>query len=192
MQKILVVDHYDSFVYNVIRMLEESGDCEVHKVFSDELDISILHHYRGLVLSPGPGLPAEAKGFTRCLKHASETHKILGICLGHQAILEFFGGQIEKMPVIRHGHKAQLHLADPGNTLLKDVPQHCMVGLYNSWTASKNYIPDCLGISATDSEGNIMAVYHKTLQIFGIQFHPESVVSGCGDALFRNFLAIGE
>lgn len=191
MKKILVIDNHDSFVYNIVQLLREA-ECapQFDVVKNDEVIMENLDGYDGLLLSPGPGIPSEAGKMMEAILHCWRTKAILGICLGHQAIAEAFGGSLLQLTTPFHGHRSFLRISDDGDPVLHGIPQPAEVGRYHSWVVDPETLPDCLCVSSTDEDGNIMSLRHRKLPVFGVQFHPESYISNCGAAIIANWLSI--
>lgn len=191
---ILLVDNYDSFSFNLVQVMGElvAGREELKVIRNDELTVSeiIALEPSHIVLSPGPGKPADA-GVCEALIREVLEHPIplLGVCLGHQAICETLGGKITYAPQLMHG-KQSLVKVDDISVIFKGLPKELQVARYHSLVADKNMIPDTLDITATDEKGEIMAVQHKTLPIYGVQFHPESIMTPQGKEMIRNFVTI--
>lgn len=186
---ILVVDNYDSFVWNVVALLRESEPaCRLTVVKNDEVDLSFSDDYDGILLSPGPGLPSEAGLMPEIIRRCVDTHSILGICLGHQAIAECFGARLEQLQAPLHGVQDRLHIVKPEDDLLRGLSSDENIGHYHSWTVAREGFPDCLEITSTDESGRIMSLRHKTKRLYGLQFHPESYMTSCGEKIIRNWL----
>lgn len=191
---ILLVDNYDSFSFNLVQVMGElvAGREELKVIRNDELTVSEIMALEPshIVLSPGPGKPADA-GVCEALIREVLEHPIplLGVCLGHQAICETLGGKITYAPQLMHG-KQSLVKVDDTSVIFKGLPRELQVARYHSLVADKNMIPDTLDITATDEKGEIMAVQHKTLPIYGVQFHPESIMTPQGKEMIRNFVTI--
>ena len=191
---ILLVDNYDSFSFNLVQVMGElvAGREELKVIRNDELTVSEIMALEPshIVLSPGPGKPADA-GVCEALIREVLEHPIplLGVCLGHQAICETLGGKITYAPQLMHG-KQSLVKVDDTSVIFKGLPKELLVARYHSLVADKNMIPDTLDITATDEKGEIMAVQHKTLPIYGVQFHPESIMTPQGKEMIRNFVTI--
>lgn len=191
---ILLVDNYDSFSFNLVQVMGElvAGREELKVIRNDELTVSEIMALESshIVLSPGPGKPADA-GVCEALIREVLEHPIplLGVCLGHQAICETLGGKITYAPQLMHG-KQSLVKVDDTSVIFKGLPKELQVARYHSLVADKNMIPDTLDITATDEKGEIMAVQHKTLPIYGVQFHPESIMTPQGKEMIRNFVTI--
>ena len=191
---ILLVDNYDSFSFNLVQVMGElvAGREKLKVIRNDELTVSEIMALEPshIVLSPGPGKPADA-GVCEALIREVLEHPIplLGVCLGHQAICETLGGKITYAPQLMHG-KQSLVKVDDTSVIFKGLPKELQVARYHSLVADKNMIPDTLDITATDEKGEIMAVQHKTLPIYGVQFHPESIMTPQGKEMIRNFVTI--
>lgn len=191
---ILLVDNYDSFSFNLVQVMGElvASREELKVIRNDELTVSEIMALEPshIVLSPGPGKPADAGVCETLIREVLE-HPIplLGVCLGHQAICETLGGKITYAPQLMHG-KQSLVKVDDTSVIFKGLPKELQVARYHSLVADKNLIPDTLDITATDEKGEIMAVQHKTLPIYGVQFHPESIMTPQGKEMIRNFVTI--
>ena len=188
---LLVADSHDSFVYNLVEILRECPNCTFDVVATEHCPTLPLENYRGILLSPGPGHPEEVKGLMPLIARTVHTHSLLGVCLGHQALALHFGGRLLQMPHPLHGHAERLTIKEiEGHTLLEQLPADSSVGRYHSWCVAEEPFPDVLEITATAlSDGAIMAFRHKTLPLFGVQFHPESYLSPHGASIVQNWLA---
>jgi anthranilate synthase/aminodeoxychorismate synthase-like glutamine amidotransferase len=184
--KLLMIDNYDSFTYNLVHLFEELG-AEVTVRRNDEIDAAQAQRLAPshLVISPGPGRPAESGATLEIVRRLAPTTPTLGVCLGHQAVVEAFGGEIGQAKRLLHG-KASAVTHD-GQGIFKDLPQGFQAGRYHSLAATQ--VPECLEVSATSDDGEVMAVRHRELPVDGVQFHPESVLTlPLGMDLCRNFL----
>ena len=184
--KIVIIDNYDSFTYNLSHLVKELG-AEVTVVRNDQFRMEELEPYSKIILSPGPGIPSEAGLLLDVIRTYAGRKPILGVCLGHQAIGEVFGGRLENLSDVFHG------VASEGTQLENDemffsLPRRITMGRYHSWVVSREGFPDCLEITAVSDEGQIMALKHKELNIRGIQFHPESVLTPDGKKMLQNWL----
>ena len=192
--KLLMVDNYDSFTYNIVQYFGELG-AEVTVVRNDEAtvaEVEALIAREGierLVISPGPCSPNEAGISVAAIQHFAGKLPILGVCLGHQSIGAAFGGDIIRAGQQMHGKTSVIHTDQKG--VFAELPQEFTVNRYHSLVIDKNTLPDCLEITATSEDGEIQGVRHKTLAIEGVQFHPESILTEHGHAMLRNFLAQG-
>jgi anthranilate synthase component 2 len=186
--KIVIIDNYDSFTYNLSHLVKELG-AEVTVVRNDLFALPELEAYDKIILSPGPGIPSEAGLLLDVIKTYAGKKPILGVCLGHQAIGECFGAQLTNLSEVFHG------VATEGTQFGNDpifagLPQRITMGRYHSWVVSKDGLPSCLEITAESDEGQIMALRHKEYDIHGIQFHPESVLTPEGRKIISNFIAL--
>lgn len=183
----LIIDNYDSFTFNLRHYLEAELNDSVAVVRNDIISLNEVGTYDQIVLSPGPGLP-EAAGITlEVIKHFGSSKRILGVCLGHQAIGLAFGGNLENLETVHHGVSSSLRLTK-NDYLWDDFPDASPVGRYHSWVVSRNQLPQCLEILATDESGEIMALRHNVYDIRGVQFHPESIMTTHGKLLIRNWV----
>ena len=184
---LLLLDNYDSFTYNIYQLLAELG-AEIEVVRNDAATVSELSKrgYSGVVISPGPGEPKDA-GVTEDLIHEMKgVVPILGVCLGHQAIGEVFGGKVVRAPKIVHGKMSRIR--HDGVGIYRDLPQPFDVGRYHSLILERETLPDCLAVTAETEDGIIMGVRHKEYDVEGVQFHPESILTPEGRTLLGNFL----
>ncbi len=185
---ILLLDNYDSFTYNVYQQLSALG-AEVEVVRNDKITVDEIaqnHLYNAIVISPGPGVPKDAGITEDLIDKLKGTIPILGICLGHQAIGEVFGGKVVRNKEIVHGKTSPLR--HNGKGLYQGLPQNVEIGRYHSLIIERESLPDCLEITSELEDGTIMGVRHKDYNIEGIQFHPESILTAEGDTMMKNFL----
>lgn len=185
--KTVIIDNYDSFTYNLAHLLKELG-AEVDVVRNDRFELSELETYEKIVLSPGPGIPSEAGLMPEVIQAYAGHKPILGICLGHQAIGEAFGARLRNLKRVFHGMQTPIRIEEKTG-IFKGLPDEIPVGRYHSWIIEKETLPNCLAITATDSDGEIMAIRHKQLDINGLQFHPESIMTPQGREIMRNWLS---
>jgi anthranilate synthase/aminodeoxychorismate synthase-like glutamine amidotransferase len=186
---LLMIDNYDSFTYNLVHQLRELEQ-EVTVVRNDDHLPADLPEFDALVLSPGPGIPAEAGNLLPTIQHFAGRKPILGICLGHQAIAESFGGSLFNLPQVYHGVGTPIHVhPDP---IFEDLEARVEVGRYHSWVVKEDEFPSELEVIARDDNGQIMALRHRTELIYGFQFHPESILTPDGTRMIRNFLALSQ
>lgn len=186
---ILLIDNYDSFTYNLKHYLEKITDIPVTVVRNDEISVEEVNNYQTLIISPGPGLPDDA-GITKAvISTYASSKKILGVCLGHQAIGEVFGGTLYNLAQVQHGVVSEISI-DNSCPLFEGMPLKIEVGRYHSWVVDEKNLPDALRITATDIDGKIMAMQHINLPIFGVQFHPESIMTTQGLAMIRKFILV--
>jgi len=186
-KKVLVIDNYDSFTYNLVHLVNELGrDVEVWR--NDKFELADVEQYDKILLSPGPGIPEEAGLLLDVIKTYAPTKSIFGVCLGQQAIAEAFGGSLLNLGRPMHGIATPITVLDKGEILFKECPDVIKVGRYHSWVVSNNGLPDCFVVTASDDTGEIMALRHKTLDVRGVQFHPESVLTEYGKQMMQNWL----
>ena len=184
--KIVIIDNYDSFTYNLSHLLKELG-AEADVVRNDKFELKDLEQYDKIVLSPGPGIPSEAGLLLDVIRTYAGRKPILGVCLGHQAIGEVFGASLENLKEVYHG--VQTEGTQLGNDYIFDgLPERVMMGRYHSWVVAKDSVPECLEVTAMSDDGEIMAMRHRQYDIHGIQFHPESVLTPEGKTIVGNFL----
>jgi anthranilate synthase component II len=185
--KILVLDNYDSFTYNLVYLLKELGvHPEVHR--NDKIALEEVKNYDKVLLSPGPGIPSEAGILHDLVREYAAQKSILGVCLGHQGIAEVFGGTLENMGEVLHGISTKAIITESNERLFKGVPSEVKVGRYHSWTVIPESMPDTLRITAVDENGKVMALAHTTYDVKGVQFHPESVLTEHGKTMLENWL----
>ena len=184
--KIVIIDNYDSFTYNLSHLVKELG-AEVTVVRNDQFRLEELEKYSKIILSPGPGIPSEAGLLLDVIRTYAGRKPILGVCLGHQAIGEVFGAKLETLSDVFHGVATPCHIIadDP---ILSGIPRDITIGRYHSWVVSREGMPDCLEITAVSDEGQIMALRHRELNVRGIQFHPESVLTPDGRKMLQNWM----
>ncbi len=189
MKKILVIDNYDSFTYNLVHILRELGlnnDIEVHR--NDKIPVGYADDFESLLFSPGPGLPSEAGIMPEMIDKYGSSKKILGVCLGHQAIAEVFGARIFNLPIVFHGVATKVNLTQVKDPLFESLPESFRVCRYHSWAVEPQSLNDDLQVTALDDEGNIMAIKHATYNVRGVQFHPESVMTEHGIKMIDNWI----
>ena len=186
MIKIIIIDNYDSFTYNLSHLLKELG-ADVTVVRNDKFRIEDLEQYDKIVLSPGPGIPSEAGLMPDAIKAYAGRKPILGICLGHQAIGEAFGAKLLNIGNVVHGVATPAHLTAQ-DYLFEGLPKEIEVGRYHSWVVSDTDLPECLEVTSRSDDGYIMSLRHREYDIRGIQFHPESVLTPDGKKMLQNWL----
>ena len=184
---LLILDNYDSFTYNVFQLLSELG-AEVEVIRNDQTTVEAIRakKYDAIVLSPGPGIPSDAGITEQVIRELGGEVPILGICLGHQAIGEVFGGKVVRAGEIVHGKTSPLR--HNGKGLYEGIPQNVPIGRYHSLVIDRATLPDCLEVTSDLADGTIMGVRHKAKNIEGIQFHPESILTPDGKKMMENFL----
>lgn len=185
--KILVFDNYDSFTYNLVHAVKKLGytDVEVHR--NDQIALEEIARFDKIILSPGPGVPSESGILLDVIKTYAPIKPILGVCLGEQAIAEAFGGTLINLSEVHHGICSVVDVIED-DVLFNGLDKKLEVGRYHSWAAEKSTLPECLKITAVDDEGMIMALAHKTYDVRGVQFHPESVLTPKGEQMLKNWL----
>jgi len=190
--KILVFDNYDSFTYNLVHLVEKITHTKVDVYRNDKIAMDKVQDYDKIILSPGPGVPSEAGMLIPLIMEYAATKSILGVCLGHQAIGEAFGGTLTNLSTVYHGVATPINVQGSRSKVQVDLfdglPETIDVGRYHSWIVAKENLPAELEITAEDDNGFIMAMQHKTYDIQGVQFHPESVLTPVGETILRNWL----
>ena len=187
MKKIVVIDNYDSFTYNLVHYLEDLN-CEVTVFRNDEFDMEELQEFDKIVLSPGPGIPDEAGLLKDVIKTYASSKSILGVCLGQQAIGEVFGGSLINLEKVYHGVATNIKITNADDVLFKDLPSEFEVGRYHSWVVSNDNFPNDLVITSIDENGQIMSLKHNKFDVRGVQFHPESVLTPYGKKILENWI----
>lgn len=186
-KKILVIDNYDSFTYNLVHLINELGsEAEVWR--NDKFTLDQVADFDKILLSPGPGVPSEAGLLLDVIRTYAAEKSILGICLGQQAIAEAFGGQLLNLGRPMHGIATPINVIDTEEVLFKGCPETINVGRYHSWVVSQEGFPSCLQVTATDAGHEIMALRHLEYDVRGVQFHPESVLTEYGKEMMKNWL----
>jgi len=185
--KIAVIDNYDSFTYNLVHYLEDlSATVTVFR--NDELEMEELESFEKILLSPGPGIPDEAGLLKPIIAQYAATKSILGVCLGQQAIGEVFGGSLINLDKVYHGVASKVTPIVTDEPLFNNLPTPFEAGRYHSWVVNTADFPEVLEITSTDENGQIMSLRHKTLDVKGVQFHPESVLTPQGKTILKNWL----
>jgi anthranilate synthase component II len=182
---VLVVDNHDSFTYNLVQMLKECNASPVVRL-CENFSYSEALNYHKILISPGPGLPSQK--LRRIIKKISAHSSILGVCLGHQAAAEVFGGHLKKAARIYHGEAVKTRVVINGYDLYKDLPGEFITGRYHSWVVDNQNLPDTLEITAIDENNEIMGLHHKQLDLHTVQFHPESILTPEGNKIISNWL----
>ncbi len=185
--KILVLDNYDSFTYNLVHIIRELGH-EMEIFRNDKIELEAVKKYDKILLSPGPGIPDEAGMLKDVIKFYSQTKSILGVCLGHQAIAEAFGAKLYNIPNVLHGVTSKAIITDKSEKLFKDLPAQFEVCHYHSWAVVAESITPELTVTATNADGLVMAIAHKKYDVRGVQFHPESIMTEHGKKIIENWL----
>ena len=188
MMKILVFDNYDSFTYNLVHLVEKILHTKVDVFRNDAITLDKVQAYDKIILSPGPGVPTEAGLLLPLIKQYAATKSILGVCLGHQAIGQAFGGSLINLDTVFHGVATPIQIIKQDAPILRGLKNPVEVGRYHSWIVDDKTLPQELEITAVDDNGYIMAMQHKNYDVQGVQFHPESILTPCGEQIMRNWL----
>lgn len=186
--KILVLDNYDSFTYNLVQYLQEILNDKVEVYRNDQIELDAVDAYDVIFLSPGPGVPKDAGIMPALIKRYASTKSIFGVCLGHQAIGEAFGGEIYNMQDVLHGVETPIVVTDDSEVIYEGVTTPFIGGRYHSWVVRKENLPEVFEITAEDDRGVIMSLRHKEYDVRGVQYHPESIMTTAGMQLLRNYL----
>ena len=185
--KILVLDNYDSFTFNLVQYIQEILGTEVDVFRNDAISLDEVEAYDVIVLSPGPGIPSEAGIMPKLIQRFAPSKTILGVCLGHQAIGEAFGAKIENLKTVFHGVETPIATTEVDEPMFEGLPEPFQAGRYHSWVVREDTLPTDLVVTARDTAGAIMAIKHKTYNVRGVQFHPESIMTTEGKQMLRNF-----
>lgn len=194
--RIAMIDNYDSFTYNLVHLVKELG-ADITVFRNDQFEMEQLEAFDKIMLSPGPGIPSEAGKLLEVIRTYAGVKPILGICLGEQAIGESFGGTLVNLSEVFHGVQTPAHVVEFKNLdgtqtsvdyLFRGINRDILVGRYHSWVVDSESLPDCLEVTCTSNEGQIMALRHKEFDVRGIQFHPESVLTPDGKKMINNWL----
>ncbi len=188
MTKVLILDNYDSFTYNLVHLVEKLMHAKIDVFKNDEIKLEVIDNYDKIILSPGPGLPDEAGILKATIKQYAPTKSILGVCLGHQAIGEVFGAKLKNLDKVFHGVSNEIELTGKNEKLFMGLRSKFTVGRYHSWVIDSKELPDELAITALDESGNIMGIKHKNFDCQGVQFHPESIMTPEGEKIISNWL----
>ena len=188
--EIVLIDNYDSFTHNLAQYVKEQVGVRLTILKNDAFELMDIDSFDKIVISPGPGLPAMAGKIIPVINHYSGKIPILGICLGLQAIYEAFGGRLFNLPLVQHGVTSTVSIVDLDDPMFKGISNPFLAGRYHSWVCDHDFLPDSLKITATDQKGNIMGCRHKLHHTYGLQFHPESILTPDGKAMIRNFIEL--
>lgn len=185
--KILILDNYDSFTYNLVHIIRERKyDYEVHR--NDRITLEDVNRFDKILLSPGPGIPQEAGIMNAVIETYGPTKSILGVCLGHQGIAEVYGASLYNIPNVLHGVTSQVHVTDSNERLFQGIPSTFQVTHYHSWAIQADTIQLPLKITARNEDGLVMAIRHSSFDVCGVQFHPESIMTPEGPRILENWL----
>jgi anthranilate synthase component II len=185
--KLLILDNYDSFTYNLVHLVEKVSEYEPVVARNDKITLEEIEKFDKIILSPGPGLPKDAGIMNELIANYAPKKPILGVCLGMQAIGEVFGAQLQNTKQVYHGLALPLKIIEQ-DSLFEGCPETFLTGRYHSWIVSKTKLPSCLKVLAEDNEKQIMALRHKQYDVCGVQFHPESILSEHGEKFLKNWL----
>lgn len=185
--KLLILDNYDSFTYNIVHALKSLGVTPTIRR-NDSITLDEIDEFDKIIISPGPGIPSEAGILPALLDRYATSKSILGICLGHQAIGERFGARLRNLPEVYHGIKSEITLTVPDDYIFRGLPEKIDVGRYHSWVVDKDGFPECLEVTAVSPDGEIMAMRHRSLDVRGVQFHPESILTPMGITILSNWV----
>jgi anthranilate synthase component 2 len=187
MKNIIVIDNYDSFTYNLVHYLEDL-DCTVSVFRNDEFELNELAKFDKILLSPGPGLPSDAGLLKQVIQKYASTKSILGVCLGQQAIGEVFGASLINLDKVYHGVASKVQIIVNNESLFEGLNNEIEVGRYHSWVIAREDFPSDLEITSVDGNGEIMSIRHKTYDVKGVQYHPESVLTPQGKTILKNWI----
>jgi anthranilate synthase component 2 len=190
--KILIFDNYDSFTYNLVHLVEKILHEKVDVYRNDQITLDEVKRYDKIILSPGPGIPEEAGLLLPLIKEYAATKSILGVCLGHQAIGQAFGGTLKNLDKVYHGVATKINILYENAPILRGLGNEVEVGRYHSWIVDNERFPADLEITAIDDNGYVMGLQHKTFDVQGVQFHPESVLTPDGEKMLRNWLTLSK
>jgi len=190
MAKILVVDNYDSFTYNLVQYVQRIGNHQIDVFLNDEIPLDDVDHYDGIIISPGPGIPSDVSLLKPLISRYKSTKRIFGVCLGQQAIAEIFGAKLRNLNNVFHGVATQIIFSNPKHYLFEGLPDKIEGGRYHSWIVENENFPTCLKVEAVDNDGQIMALSHNEFDICSVQFHPESVLTPLGINIISNWLKL--
>ncbi len=185
--KVLVLDNYDSFTYNLVQYIQELLEQEIDVYRNDAIALEAVAEYDAIILSPGPGLPEEAGIMPELIKRYAGQKPILGVCLGHQAIGEAFGAKLHNLEDVYHGIETPIQRTEVEEPLFEGLSAKFQAGRYHSWVVQKDSLPEELIVTAVDERGEIMAMRHRSYNLRGVQFHPESIMTPQGKQMLQNF-----
>jgi len=190
MKKVLLIDNYDSFTYNLVHAIEEILGQKVDVYKNDHITSEETERYEYLILSPGPGLPDEAGNLKDIIRHSIGKKKIFGVCLGLQAIAEVYGCQLKNLDQVYHGIQSEITITDPESKIYSGLPQHLKAGRYHSWVIDSSTLTDNLKITSIETHDQIMSVEDTAKHVYAVQYHPESIMTPEGNKILSNFLSI--
>ena len=187
-KKIVIIDNYDSFTYNLVHLVEEIVGHDIDVFRNDKLSLDQLESYEYILISPGPGLPEESGLTLDIIKNYHQSKKIFGVCLGLQSIVVALGGELNNLEKVFHGIETQMFLTSKSSQIFENISSPFMAGRYHSWVAKETVLPNELEVTCRDGQNQIMAIQHKSLPIYAVQFHPESIMTPEGKTMITNFL----
>ncbi|MFA8301257.1 MAG: aminodeoxychorismate/anthranilate synthase component II [Hyphomicrobiales bacterium] len=187
--RLLILDNYDSFTYNLVQCIEKAGCTNYDLVYNDEIIIGDVDKYDKILLSPGPGIPSQAGLMPDVIREYAHSKSILGVCLGHQAIAESFGAKVVKAKEVLHGVVSELTTVDQNELLFGGIADEIEIGRYHSWVVDEYNLPECIKITARSEDNEIMALSHTDYDVRGVQFHPESIMTPYGQQMIENWLS---
>ncbi len=190
MKKVIIIDNYDSFVYNLVHAVEEILDQDITIKKSDKITLDEIENYDYIILSPGPGLPDEAGLLKEVIKKYGPSKKILGVCLGLQAIGEVYGCELQNLKQVYHGIQSEIQVTDKSSAIYKGLPATIEAGRYHSWVIEEKSLTDDLKVTSRAADGEIMSIEHIDHQVYAVQYHPESIMTPEGKKILANFLAL--
>ena len=187
---ILLIDNYDSFTYNLVHCFHEAGIEDLEVLKNDQISVQEAQKFDKIVISPGPGIPAQNGNILDIIRELGGAIPILGICLGMQAIYEAYGGRLMNLQKVFHGVTSRVSILDRNDPILKGIPNPFAAGRYHSWVCDPAYLPETINITAWDEDGEVMACRHKVHPAYGVQFHPESFLTPEGNRIIKNFVEL--
>ncbi len=190
MKEVLILDNYDSFTYNLVQIVEEILDQKIEVFRNTDIALADIDKYESIILSPGPGLPDEAGILKDLIKTYGPTKKIFGVCLGLQAIGEVYNCTLKNLDRVFHGMATTMKQTESSSVIFKDIEQEFVAGRYHSWVIDKDSLSKDLQVTSYDSNQEIMSADHKKFEIYGVQFHPESILTPDGRTMIKNFLSL--
>jgi len=188
MKKVIIIDNYDSFTFNLVHALEEILDQKIVVKKNDQVELEELNDFDYIILSPGPGLPDESGLLKEIISKYHGSKKILGVCLGLQAIAEVYGCQLKNLEKVYHGIQSKMHLTNNESILYSKIDDEFLAGRYHSWVIDPDTLVDDLIVTSKDDQGQIMSIEHKNDKVYAVQFHPESIMTEKGNLILENFL----
>ena len=186
--KILLLDNYDSFTYNIVHVIKKLGYTDIDVIRNDKITLEEVAKYDKIILSPGPGIPSEAGIMEDLIRRYGQEKSILGVCLGHQAIGEVYGAKLENLSNVYHGIATKIKVIAK-DKIYENLPEEFEVGRYHSWVVKNENLPEDIIVTSIDDDNNIMGLRHKSYDVYGVQFHPESILTPLGEELLNNFLS---